>query len=144
MLRGPKARGTIDFGCVSLSLCENETLLILKACIVPGSQTWRCLNHNLLEKDTQIKFIKCSKVTPNTVAAHLALNMLGLRKLQLPTLGKKKKKENIFSFVLVHSDYIISLCSLLCDLQCLPMENKDLSFPLTVGSAICPTDWEQK
>lgn len=140
MLRGPNARGTIDFGCF-----ENETLLILKACIVPGSQTWRCLNHNFLEKDTQIKFIKCSKVTPNTVAAHLALNMLGLRKLQLPTLEKNNKKQkNIFSFVLVHCDYIISLRSPLCDLQCLTMENKDLSFPLTVGSAICPTDWEQK
>lgn len=125
-----------------LCVCENETLLILKACIVPGSQTWRCVNYNLPEKDTQIKFIKCSKVTSNTVAAHLVLNRLGLRKLQLPTL--EKKNENIFSFVLVHSDYIISLRSPLCDLQSLPMENKDLSFPLTVGSAICPTDWEQK
>lgn len=64
---------------VFLSLCENKTLLILKACIVPGSQTWRCFNRNLLEEDIQIKFIKCSKVTPNTVATHFVFNMIGLR-----------------------------------------------------------------
>lgn len=41
------------------------------------------------------------------------------------------------------TDYITSLSSPLCDWQCLPVENKDLSFPLTELS-IRPTDWEQE
>lgn len=146
MLQGPKPRGTIDFGWF-LSLCENETLLILKACILPGSQTWQYLNCNLFEKDIQIKFIKCSKVTPNTFVAHLTFNILGLMNLQHPPPHHHtdQRKQTLFALRLCSG--IDCFTPLLIAEQLASPRHRELILILPADCGLellCPTECEQK